>query len=504
MTKLFVGRLPEGCTSKDLEELFGKYGKVTECDVVGKFGFVHLSKREEAEECIKKLHKYSFMGSQLSVEVNYDSTLRIYRSLVALQYSTSRVHPEPGTAGRAKGTSRSVKRVDRPKGSYYRDSARDYGPPPLSPSDAAYAYYANDYRYESDLYDRDPYYARERMRPYPSPYERRAYPYDDMYGGRSYATSSLPPPENIYARRVPNDAYDRRSDMSTPMYSTRSPPPHHGVECIEFKRPLDMSSRTKIYVGNIPESCKTEEIRALFEKYGKVEECDVVKNFGFVHMSTEEETKLAIDALNGSEFMGVKITVEASHSKVRPKPGMGGKGQCYRCGKSGHWSKECPRNSYDRFGYDSRAPPPMPPPVGYPDRYGSRYGPVRYPVERYDRGYGRPYPDPYDRRPIPPPRDDYYYRRPYDDYPYSRRSPPRSDRYGDRGYYDERSYSSCSKWSLAGTFHGSALFKTSIELFYLYCILHVPIKTVEMTVGCRLLVAEIRIISGVLKLRGRA
>lgn len=39
-------------------------------------------------------------------------------------------------------------------------------------------------------------------------------------------------------------------------------------------------------------------------------------------MSSEDEAKLAIEALNGSEFMGVKISVEASHSKVRPKPGM--------------------------------------------------------------------------------------------------------------------------------------------------------------------------------------
>lgn len=69
-------------------------------------------------------------------------------------------------------------------------------------------------------------------------------------------------------------------------------------------------------------------------------------------MSDDTEAKAAIEALNGSEFMGVKITVEASRSKVRPKPGMGGKGQCYRCGKSGHWSKECPRNSHERYSYN--------------------------------------------------------------------------------------------------------------------------------------------------------
>ena len=31
-----------------------------------------------------------------------------------------------------------------------------------------------------------------------------------------------------------------------------------------------------------------------------------------------------------------------STSGVRQRPGMGGD-QCYRCGREGHWSKECPQ-----------------------------------------------------------------------------------------------------------------------------------------------------------------
>uniref|UniRef100_A0A023FIR4 Putative grp-3 498 glycine rich family n=1 Tax=Amblyomma cajennense TaxID=34607 RepID=A0A023FIR4_AMBCJ len=200
----------------------------------------------------------------------------------------------------------------------------------------------------------------------------------------------------------------------------------------------------KLYVGSLPEGCDAASLEALFAKYGKVEECDIVKNYAFVHMNSEDESKMAIDALHNSEFMGGKITVEASHSKVRPKPGMGGRGQCYRCGRQGHWSKECPRNPNARFG----AAVPMLPPGGGggplarypgvgggPDRlgYGSG-GPDRF-LDRGgaygDRGFGaapgygdrmRPYPDPYERRAAPPPppsaaRDDfYYYRRPYEDF----------------------------------------------------------------------------------------
>ena len=35
-----------------------------------------------------------------------------------------------------------------------------------------------------------------------------------------------------------------------------------------------------------------------------------------------DETKNAIEELNGHEFMGNKISVELSHSKVRTKPGI--------------------------------------------------------------------------------------------------------------------------------------------------------------------------------------
>ncbi|XP_015795464.1 RNA-binding protein lark [Tetranychus urticae] len=237
-----------------------------------------------------------------------------------------------------------------------------------------------------------------------------------------------------------------------------------------------VSKQTKIYIGGLPDSCSAEDLRNAFEKHGKVEECDIIKNFGFVHMGDETEARAAIEALNGAEFMGVKITVEASRSKVRPKPGMGGKGQCYRCGKSGHWSKECPRNTHDRHNHNGRAPhppppppPPQMPPPGPAGWYGGRYGPVRnYPVDRgYDRAYSRPYPDLYDRRPPPPPpREEYYYRRPYlEEYAY-RRSPSNTDRtYGaERSYYTDDTQSFASYSSTGTTSASSGLYPPIIGI----------------------------------------
>ena len=38
----------------------------------------------------------------------------------------------------------------------------------------------------------------------------------------------------------------------------------------------------KIFLGNLSSDTTSDKIRPLFEKYGQVVECDVLKNFGFV------------------------------------------------------------------------------------------------------------------------------------------------------------------------------------------------------------------------------
>lgn len=39
---------------------------------------------------------------------------------------------------------------------------------------------------------------------------------------------------------------------------------------------------TKLFVGNLPGGTKSEDLLDIFEKYGSVTECDVIKNYAFV------------------------------------------------------------------------------------------------------------------------------------------------------------------------------------------------------------------------------
>lgn len=70
MVKIFIGNLTCTATPQELRELFEKYGKVTECDIVKNYGFVHMSNMSEAEEAIKNLNQHQLHGWRMNVEMS--------------------------------------------------------------------------------------------------------------------------------------------------------------------------------------------------------------------------------------------------------------------------------------------------------------------------------------------------------------------------------------------------------------------------------------------------
>ena len=92
---------------------------------------------------------------------------------------------------------------------------------------------------------------------------------------------------------------------------------------------------TKLYVGNLSYDTTKEDLQSLFETYGAVSDVFIVKDrdsgrprgFAFVTMETRESMLAAIEALNGSEFMGRALAInEARPREDRSGGGYRGKG----------------------------------------------------------------------------------------------------------------------------------------------------------------------------------
>ncbi|HEY3295323.1 MAG TPA: RNA-binding protein [bacterium] len=78
-----------------------------------------------------------------------------------------------------------------------------------------------------------------------------------------------------------------------------------------------------IYVGNLSYNTTDEDLRNMFEAYGRVDRASVVmdrmtnrsKGFGFVEMPNDAEGKAAIEGLNEMETQGRKLMVNVARPK---------------------------------------------------------------------------------------------------------------------------------------------------------------------------------------------
>src|SRR5262245_16954080 len=91
---------------------------------------------------------------------------------------------------------------------------------------------------------------------------------------------------------------------------------------------------TKLFVGNLSFNTTENDLHDTFAAHGTVIEANLMmdresgrpRGFGFITMSSPEEAKKAIDALNGATLDGRNLTVNEARPKAeRPAGGGGGR-----------------------------------------------------------------------------------------------------------------------------------------------------------------------------------
>ena len=78
--------------------------------------------------------------------------------------------------------------------------------------------------------------------------------------------------------------------------------------------------KNKLYVGNLPYSCDSDQLRNLFAEFGEITEARVItdrhsgrsKGFGFVEFTNEDDAQKAIDAMSGKDVDGRNLVVNVA------------------------------------------------------------------------------------------------------------------------------------------------------------------------------------------------
>ena len=94
-----------------------------------------------------------------------------------------------------------------------------------------------------------------------------------------------------------------------------------------------------IFVAKLNFDTSEDALRSAFEEFGTVDSVKIImdkfsgrsKGYGFVEMANDDEGRDAIEATNGTEFMGRNLNV----NEARPRGGGGGGGGRPRGGGGG-------------------------------------------------------------------------------------------------------------------------------------------------------------------------
>jgi cold-inducible RNA-binding protein len=89
---------------------------------------------------------------------------------------------------------------------------------------------------------------------------------------------------------------------------------------------------SKLYVGNMSFNTSEDNLRAVFEPFGTITDIHIAndretgrpRGFAFITFATEQESKLAMEKMNGADLDGRALTVNEARAKDDAGGGGGG------------------------------------------------------------------------------------------------------------------------------------------------------------------------------------